>query len=698
MNLNDITTVFDTIGNKYDIIQNKNYYNITFIVGSNIIKFDTDFATFCISNDYDFNMDILNHNYNIQTIKTLLINNIYKKNNKIVISDSYNIYHNKISFTKCYVEYDKLNKNNNTIIIKQQQIPLKPHLIHKLIINEITQINTNQEYVHYMEPLNNSLFEWSIKLFINPKTNLGKQIKDHIGLSITLDSCGYPYIAPKIKYLYPNAKLDFILSLLDLDIMYQSNWSHVISLEKFILTLVSQLELLEGDYIVDNMVDNIYNNIINLGSLTKTIKYNKIPFKFDIKNMQSKNVSGIGYGSDNDTKWDVDLYISDRKQINKNHQEYLHKLYDSLKEEKASTTNINLIYNYIYTQIKALNLLEFQENSQIYICIFNIILIMIDSLEQYMINTIYEELTNFHEEVINILSITNTKNNIFDDFIIIFTNLSSKYIKPITEIIITDDIKVSYCNQMKKLQFGHYDLPETHLFYNKRVEKIEQKSVMRILSEISSLKQNLPLNWDTSIWIRVSKMHFNLMTILIAGPKDTPYENGLFEFHIYLPVNYPHSPPNVLLKTTGNETIRFNPNLYASGKVCLSLLGTWSGASGETWSPQSSSLLQVLISIQSLIFVNDPYFNEPGYEKHMKEPKYIDASRKYNEEKQVHTINLAMIDMVKNPVIGFEDVIKEHFNKKKEEIINRLNIWEQNSQTKTTEIKKYKEKFIVLMN
>ena len=38
--------------------------------------------------------------------------------------------------------------------------------------------------------------------------------------------------------------------------------------------------------------------------------------------------------------------------------------------------------------------------------------------------------------------------------------------------------------------------------------------------------------------------------------------------------------------------MRFNPNLYNCGKVCLSLLGTWSGGRGEGWDPHSSSALQ----------------------------------------------------------------------------------------------------------
>jgi hypothetical protein len=48
---------------------------------------------------------------------------------------------------------------------------------------------------------------------------------------------------------------------------------------------------------------------------------------------------------------------------------------------------------------------------------------------------------------------------------------------------------------------------------------------------------------------------------------------------------------------------------YADGKVCLSILGTWSGPG---WQPGKSTLMQVLLSIQGMIFVPEPYFNEPG--------------------------------------------------------------------------------------
>ena len=107
---------------------------------------------------------------------------------------------------------------------------------------------------------------------------------------------------------------------------------------------------------------------------------------------------------------------------------------------------------------------------------------------------------------------------------------------------------------------------------------------------------------------------------MIAGPEGTPYAGGLFEFDCFLPLEYPHKPPMMHLRTTGGGTVRFNPNLYPNGKVCLSLLGTWSGPG---WVPGRSTLLQVLISIQSMILCDEPYLNEPGWANSAGTPQSI---------------------------------------------------------------------------
>ena len=99
---------------------------------------------------------------------------------------------------------------------------------------------------------------------------------------------------------------------------------------------------------------------------------------------------------------------------------------------------------------------------------------------------------------------------------------------------------------------------------------------------------------------------------LIVGPADTPYQFGFFEFAVKFPRDYPDKAPSVTATTTNGGRCRFNPNIYAQGKVCLSILGTWRGERGEQWS-SAQGLESILISIQSLMSSN-PYENEPGYE------------------------------------------------------------------------------------
>ncbi|CAN0157010.1 unnamed protein product [Ectocarpus sp. 12 AP-2014] len=151
------------------------------------------------------------------------------------------------------------------------------------------------------------------------------------------------------------------------------------------------------------------------------------------------------------------------------------------------------------------------------------------------------------------------------------------------------------------------------------------------------------------------------MQVMISGPDDTPYSGGLFAFDIFFPHNYPQTPPKVKLMTTGGGTHRFNPNLYADGKVCLSLLGTWDGDRGESWNAQTSTLLQVLVSIQSLIFVPQPFFNEPGYERQLGTELGKTQSWDYNAKQREGTLKLAMLQMLQMPPAGFESVVRGHF-------------------------------------
>jgi hypothetical protein len=81
----------------------------------------------------------------------------------------------------------------------------------------------------------------------------------------------------------------------------------------------------------------------------------------------------------------------------------------------------------------------------------------------------------------------------------------------------------------------------------------------------------------------------------------------------------------------------------------------------------------------------------------MHTPKGKLNSDNYNEERQPHTINLAMISMLKNPPNGFEEIVNNHFKMKKDEIINRTLIWEQNAKKHGSMIKSYRKELILLL-
>lgn len=175
---------------------------------------------------------------------------------------------------------------------------------------------------------------------------------------------------------------------------------------------------------------------------------------------------------------------------------------------------------------------------------------------------------------------------------------------------------------MKDLRFDYIDMKDSsnkiskhHYASNYQPgHKPPVDKTIRLAQELADLSHALPIDHTNAIYVRCDKERVDFMQALIMGSNGTPYGHGAYLFDIYFEDSYPNGPPKVNLMTTGSGQIRFNPNLYACGKVCLSLLGTWRGNAMENWDSKVSTLLQVLVSIQSIIMSEDIYFNEPGFE------------------------------------------------------------------------------------
>lgn len=129
----------------------------------------------------------------------------------------------------------------------------------------------------------------------------------------------------------------------------------------------------------------------------------------------------------------------------------------------------------------------------------------------------------------------------------------------------------------------------------------------RLLKDIERAQE--PLMREQGIYYVVDSCMMNKGFALIEGPENTPYEGCLLLFSFIFPDDYPFSPPKVLFHTTDGKT-RFHPNLYIDGKVCLSILGTYSG---PTWSG-TQTLSSILLSLQGLLDTN-PLAHEPAFEK-----------------------------------------------------------------------------------
>ena len=125
---------------------------------------------------------------------------------------------------------------------------------------------------------------------------------------------------------------------------------------------------------------------------------------------------------------------------------------------------------------------------------------------------------------------------------------------------------------------------------------------------------------------------------LIIGPEDTPYAYGYYLFQIDYPPEYPLAPPKFTFLTNG-DNIRMNPNLYRSGKVCVSILNTWRG---DQWS-SCQTLKTILLTL--LTILNDkPLLNEPGYNE------TSDDFISYNNIITYKNIEVAILNVIDNKI------------------------------------------------
>lgn len=503
-----------------------------------------------------------------------------------------------------------------------------------------------------------------------------------------------------------------------------------IALNTYLTKLSSYIDSVKDDDIIDKNEDFIKFSFL---------ESSKKPTKKETKCIKTPSLnywkSGTGFGHSGASEWNTDEYLKLQNEKDKNIYNVINLIMTELQKINNSSRDFlnscnviseSLLLPYLKQQFKQSSLLDIQNKEKLFTLYMQLLELLTSECSIYLFDLKNGDTYSLYD-VLRDTSITLKDALKFgdNDFIIYMVSMLDNIIFPIydeykkcmvktsdvsirkkTEIsdehIDPKSIKEIYKETMTKFRFEYEEIVTTN--YHSEYKKLFEEHIdanwkycqKRLSAELPSLKQEgqLPIDYDASIFIKVDDNNPMVMRALITGPPDTPYDSGCFIIDIYTPPTYPKEAPNFWFLNHGGN--RLNPNLYADGKVCLSILGTYVGPEpdqSEMWNKKTSTLLQVLISIQSQILIDNPWFNEPSRETKIGTASGELQNRAYNEKIQLYTMTSTIRDLLENPKMypQFEDIIKNHFSLKKDYILKLCDKWLKNVS------KPYKDKYNVVI-
>jgi ubiquitin-protein ligase len=423
--------------------------------------------------------------------------------------------------------------------------------------------------------------------------------------------------------------------------------------------------------------------------------------------------AGIGYGSSGSNNWNIDEYVQLQRERDMHIQSILQRITDVLmnssSDELTSTYKIlesSYLIPYIKTLFLRTTMVEIDKHLDLYKLIFTLLQFLITEDSIYLFDdrngdkNLYEVLKDMNNDALTVQKISQDSNDNSDyDITSMITSLfefvhscytpyfeNKKKYEEEMEVKMKEKLdnkkseeellRSNYVTELTKYKFGMSKFINNG-FYHSVTSTTDKKLLRAIGKECSTFNKSLPVHYGSSVLARVDTTNSRCMRVLITGPDNTPYDSGVYLFDVYAKDGYPGTNP--LMQFINHGGVRFNPNLYADGKVCLSLLGTWRGEASENWNPKTSTLSQLFISVQAQILTDDPYYNEPGWELSYGTSEGIEKSKKYNNYIRQFNMQHAMLGIIEGALSGkypeFKDAIIAHFSLKKDYILELCSKW-----------------------
>jgi ubiquitin-protein ligase len=559
---------------------------------------------------------------------------------KISLDDLHNIV-NKIK-EDAYLKYSNIEqKNSKSMLSVRASI--------EMLCDQLIKIHTSNNML-----INNNITNidnFTVTLYIDCIGNSDYGYDDvYVSINIKIDITNI-LTTPPVITLKSNKKFKYNLleAIEKMELFTIKNNTSLWTIKYCLFTTLQKIyEIINicGCIEIDNETsDNILTEqICKLESILKisndTIKQNKLLELFDkdlvattptaTQNKKGYWAKGTGYGTNDDSpNWDINSYIKQVKNEQNDLVENMLKLTKLLLLRDITINNsiisrlTNIIKNYLFNDVIDITIIEQLKHALIVNKLFKL-------------------------KDVAILIITYLKDNNLD-----CTELNEMF-GCITQLISSehDENLTPFQKQFNKYRF-RYSNVNLDIIDSKYIQKCISpfpSHITRLQREFQILKKSIIISENASIFFTVQTDNICKMRFIISGPKNTPYEYGLFIFNMTIPAEFPAKPPICILDNTGN--VRFNPNLYVDGYVCSSILNTWRGLASESWTPELSTIFQIFMSIQSQIFVEQPYFNEPGYEKSMNTLNGQKNSDEYNIRIIQYTLEQAMINLLESTKKG----------------------------------------------